>query len=275
MPSERLNGKSSDHLVVQPPSAFRGFPRNRYTQVPDLLFDELLADLSNDELRVLLHVIRFTEGFKRDTDSISLTQFVSGRAATTGTWRNRGTGLSRAAVGRGIKGLVSRGILVAKRCQDEKGGHLATTYKIRFDDEFPSPPVDYPSLAGGLPWSTGEPTLVHRREPLNTVEETEAENGLTGLDKKHDEPSSLDKIWRQALVELEPQMTKVNFTTWFAHTRLVDVDAATAIYTIGAPNEDVADWLRTRCQPLIVKTLTGLTGTQPKACVVVANSSGG
>ncbi len=69
VPSKRRNGRASDSLAVQTAVPFEGFPRNRYTQVPDLLFDQLLAELTNDELRILLYVIRRTEGFKRDTDT--------------------------------------------------------------------------------------------------------------------------------------------------------------------------------------------------------------
>jgi hypothetical protein len=43
---------------------FKGFLSPRYTQVPDELFDELMAYLSGAELKVLLYIIRRTFGFK-------------------------------------------------------------------------------------------------------------------------------------------------------------------------------------------------------------------
>jgi hypothetical protein len=248
--------------------SFRGFPRNRYTQVPDLLFDELMPQLSNDELRVLLYVIRRTEGFKRDTDNISLSQFVIGITRSNGQPLDHGTGLSRAAVARGIKGLVSRGILVVTRRQDGKGGHLATTYRIHFDDDPSSAPVDHPCLTDGLPQSAGETILVHRREPQETEQETGGQEASDSGSKRQDEASALDVLWEQAKVELMLQMSKANYETWFRSTRLVDFDGAS--YTIWSPSEFTADWLRTRCMPLITKTLQGITGAAPKACSVVS-----
>lgn len=112
---------------------FPGFPRNRYTPVPDLLFDELLAELTNEELRVLLYVIRRTEGFKRDTDAIALDQFSGGITRHDGTPLDHGTGLSRAGVYRGIKGLVERGVLLKQPQRAPDGTRLPTRYAIPFD----------------------------------------------------------------------------------------------------------------------------------------------
>jgi hypothetical protein len=48
---------------------FEGFSRPNYTQVPDELFDVLMPDLTEAELRVLLYIIRRTFGFKKDSES--------------------------------------------------------------------------------------------------------------------------------------------------------------------------------------------------------------
>jgi hypothetical protein len=63
---------------LAPPSAFEGFASPNYIQVPDELFDLLLPTLADNELRVLLYIIRRTFGFKREADAISLSQMVSG-----------------------------------------------------------------------------------------------------------------------------------------------------------------------------------------------------
>jgi hypothetical protein len=57
---------------------FKGFISPRYTQVPDALFDELMAYLSGAELKVLLYIIRRTFGFKKESDNISLRQICNG-----------------------------------------------------------------------------------------------------------------------------------------------------------------------------------------------------
>ena len=49
---------------------FQGFYVPNSTQVPDTLFDELMADLSGAELKVVLYIIRRTFGFKRQSDTI-------------------------------------------------------------------------------------------------------------------------------------------------------------------------------------------------------------
>jgi hypothetical protein len=51
---------------------FNGFRSPTTTPVPDEVFDDLIADLTGAELKVLLYICRRTFGFKKDRDSISL-----------------------------------------------------------------------------------------------------------------------------------------------------------------------------------------------------------
>jgi hypothetical protein len=60
------------------PFRFEGSSAPNYTQVPDALFDVLLPEGTESELKVLLYIIRRTYGFKKDSDSISLGQMVDG-----------------------------------------------------------------------------------------------------------------------------------------------------------------------------------------------------
>ena len=57
---------------------FEGFYVPNSTQVPDTLFDELMAELSGAELKVVLYIIRRTFGFKRQSDTISINQLLHG-----------------------------------------------------------------------------------------------------------------------------------------------------------------------------------------------------
>ena len=77
---------------------FKGFISPRYTQVPDALFDELMAYLSGAELKVLLYIIRRTFGFKKDSDTISLKQICQGITTREGDVLDKGTGLSLSTV---------------------------------------------------------------------------------------------------------------------------------------------------------------------------------
>src|SRR4028118_1479580 len=74
---------------------FRGYSSPNYTPVPDELFDEQLPDLSGAELKVLLYVIRRTFGFKRESDTISLSQMLNGLRTRDGRVLDRGGGLSK------------------------------------------------------------------------------------------------------------------------------------------------------------------------------------
>jgi len=48
------------------------------TQVPDVILDFWLSELSGAELKVVLYVARRTYGFGKERDNISLTQIGSG-----------------------------------------------------------------------------------------------------------------------------------------------------------------------------------------------------
>src|SRR4051794_23590747 len=91
---------------------FAGFESPRYTPVPDVIFDELLPDLTEAELKVLLYIVRRTFGFKKDADAISLSQMVKGITRRDGTVLDRGTGLSESSVLRAKASLLERGIIV-------------------------------------------------------------------------------------------------------------------------------------------------------------------
>jgi hypothetical protein len=118
------------HATDQSP--FAGFTSPNYTQVPDELFDVLLPTLSDAELRCLLYIIRRTFGFKRDADSISLSQMVHGITTRDGQVLDSGTGLSKSTVARGLKALRDRGVIVATRNISAERGDEPTTYCLRF-----------------------------------------------------------------------------------------------------------------------------------------------
>src|SRR5680860_107858 len=112
--------------------AFAGFASPNYTQVPDELFDVLLPQLADNELRVLLYIIRRTFGFKRDSDTISLSQMVNGITSRDGQVLDSGTGLAKSTVARGLKSLRDKGVIVATRNASKERGDQPTTYRLRF-----------------------------------------------------------------------------------------------------------------------------------------------
>jgi len=93
----------------------RRFKVPSHTQVPNEIFDELMHDLSGAEFKVLCYIARRTYGFHRIEDSISLKQICEGILTRDGRRLDYGTGLARSTAVLAIRGLVSRGLILAVR----------------------------------------------------------------------------------------------------------------------------------------------------------------
>jgi chromosomal replication initiator protein len=63
------------------------------------------------------------------------------------------------------------------------------------------------------------------------------------------------ELWNKCLIEIESNISKANFTTWFKNTSIVKEDAG--VVYVGVPNEFVKDWLYNKFHKLILKTLIG------------------
>src|SRR5258707_9477912 len=124
------------------PPTFNGFAEANTTPVPDVLFDELLSELSGAELKVLLYIIRRTFGFKKTSEQISLQQVRMGITTRDGRVLDRGTGLSLSATQSAIKGLIEKGVLLAKRNRSAQRGDEATTYRLRLRERTEQAVVD-------------------------------------------------------------------------------------------------------------------------------------
>jgi hypothetical protein len=103
---------------------FAGFRAPYYTQVPDELFDTLMYNMGESELKVLLYIIRRTYGFKKQQDRISLSQFVKGIVTKDGKILDRGTGLSKPSVEKGLKEGVERGTIKRVFCCPDCGSEI-------------------------------------------------------------------------------------------------------------------------------------------------------
>lgn len=111
---------------------YEGFSSPNGTIVPDDVFDVLLPRLTDPELRVLLYIIRRTFGFKRDSDTISLRQMVDGIRTRDGRILDGGTGMSKASVARGLKGLAAKGVILVTHNSSRERGDEPTSYALRF-----------------------------------------------------------------------------------------------------------------------------------------------
>lgn len=67
------------------------------------------------------------------------------------------------------------------------------------------------------------------------------------------------ELWRNCLVEIEVEVSKANFSTWFKNTSIIKEDNGTIF--IGVPNEFVRDWLQNKYHKLITKTIANFFDT--------------
>ena len=109
---------------------FEGFSNPNFTSVPDDFFDELAPRLRESELKVLLYIIRRTFGFKKDQDSISLSQMVDGIVRKDGTRLDSGTGLKKSAVCTALSSLEEKQIIFRKKQFDSVRGAVASAYRL-------------------------------------------------------------------------------------------------------------------------------------------------
>jgi phage replication O-like protein O len=111
-------------------ATFPGFQSPNTTQIPNEVFDTLLPSLSGGELKVLLYICRRTFGFRKDSDSISLTQIAHGITTKAGRVLDQGTGLSKRHVINALKALEKRNIITLTRKVDETGLNEVNTYSL-------------------------------------------------------------------------------------------------------------------------------------------------
>jgi chromosomal replication initiator protein len=60
-------------------------------------------------------------------------------------------------------------------------------------------------------------------------------------------------LWNNCLLEIEPQVSKAHFSTWFKNTNLCKIEDG--IVFVGVPNEFVKDWMVKKYQKMILKAL--------------------
>lgn len=66
----------------------------------------------------------------------------------------------------------------------------------------------------------------------------------------------LEKLWRDALFEIEPNVSKANFSTWFKNTSISKYDNGVVI--IDVPNDFVKEWLSTKYYKFVISSLRNL-----------------
>lgn len=61
------------------------------------------------------------------------------------------------------------------------------------------------------------------------------------------------QLWKNCLTEIEANVSKANFSTWFKNTCIIKEEVG--IVYVGVPNEFVRDWIKNKYHKLITKTI--------------------
>jgi chromosomal replication initiator protein len=61
------------------------------------------------------------------------------------------------------------------------------------------------------------------------------------------------QLWKNCLVEIEANVSKANFSTWFKNTSIIKEEIG--VVYVGVPNEFVRDWIKNKYHKLITKTI--------------------
>jgi phage replication O-like protein O len=108
---------------------FKRISAPQYTPVPDYFLDEVISKLkSAAQIQVYLFICRYTFGWKKNSEELSLNYIA------------QGLGLKRNTVVKVTNALVKMNLIVRRTNQDEKGGNLASTYALNMD----SSPIKMP-----------------------------------------------------------------------------------------------------------------------------------
>jgi hypothetical protein len=131
-----------------------------YTAVPNGFLDNLMADCTGAEVKVVLYIARRTLGTKKGrangSDAIALSQICDGIVKGDGTRLDRGTGLARAAVVEALRRLEFARIIE----RDRGNGRTPDTWRLAAGSSGPGRAVPGAGgLVGGVAAVTSEPRV--------------------------------------------------------------------------------------------------------------------
>ena len=111
---------------------FEGLEDLSGTVFPDVLLDQVMANLTGAEFKVLAYIVRRTIPFKRASDTISLEQICGGVRNREGAAIDAGTGLSKKTAIAALKGLQDKGVIIARKRTGKD--NLPTALSLRFKE---------------------------------------------------------------------------------------------------------------------------------------------
>lgn len=113
---------------------FVGFvpPAQNYSKLPHSLIESLHIMRSEAEVKCVLYILRHTWGFSEfdEPKHMTLNEFMEGRKRSDGTRLDKGTGLSKPAVIKGLRAAATHGFIEVTIGDDSDGGRIEKLYRL-------------------------------------------------------------------------------------------------------------------------------------------------
>nr|DAK39626.1 MAG TPA: replication protein O [Caudoviricetes sp.] len=151
-----------------------------FLQVPNAVIDELLPDLTGAELKCYLVVIRKTKGWNKESDNISISQFM------------KATGLSNSAVIKACESLVQYGLLVKENGARNTGVYAVNSYSKITHEESSQVTCEKSSPVKKVHSTCEESSQVTCEKSSHTI--NNIKNTIQNTNKKTTQKNSLDLL---------------------------------------------------------------------------------
>ena len=151
-----------------------------FLQVPNAVIDELLPDLTGAELKCYLVVIRKTKGWNKESDNISISQFM------------KATGLSNSAVIKACESLIKYGLLVKENGARNTGVYAVNSYSKITHEESSQVTCEESSPVKKVHSTCEESSQVTCEKSSHTI--NNIKNTIQNTNKKTTQKNSLDLL---------------------------------------------------------------------------------
>ena len=151
-----------------------------FLQVPNVVIDELLPDLTGAELKCYLVVIRKTKGWNKESDNISISQFM------------KATGLSNSAVIKACESLVKYGLLIKQNGARNTGVYAVNSYSKTTCEESSQVTCEKSSPVKKVHSTREESSQVTCEKSSHTI--NNIKNTIQNTNKKTTQKNSLDLL---------------------------------------------------------------------------------
>ena len=151
-----------------------------FLQVPNAVIDELLPDLTGAELKCYLVVIRKTKGWNKESDNISISQFM------------KATGLSNSAVIKACESLVKYGLLIKQNGARNTGVYAVNSYSKTTCEESSQVTCEKSSPVKKVHSTCEESSQVTCEKSSHTI--NNIKNTIQNTNKKTTQKNSLDLL---------------------------------------------------------------------------------